>query len=1171
MRNQDVSSAIYDIQTKAYFSDDIKYQIEFADVLRDNYVFYKTSPILNHNKDWAKFRCHINFPVSRKKVKYTIRRLDKENNNLFVSDISMVFTNKTSDPYKFAEGSWNCLSTVPTPWKDIWKYDGSFQVVHLSSNMSISCWVYLHYTDSSLCFFLLGSDMSNGTPGIYMDNSNIIIHNVYDDSSYNNILSTRSSIGIPTHFVLTYFNSNISTYMNGVLSQTVDVSQNTLREAYSDYNIYLGNPSETSQGVILKSVKIYDYTLDLSFISNTLYKPDTASYQIGNPSDLSSNKIVYSIDNHSNPRSVTLPVLSKPSLLKNVYLNSTLYLKTYLDLSSVSMWLDSTSILFINNSFCECTPSSFSYRGHQIKLSNSVNHFVITRDSTSSKLYMNGYLYLSDSTPITNISGTNLGEVVIWNKILSESNVLTSYYNYYNMYATYDMSGQYKIFVEYPKGISARDVSYVVYSTPSNPLTDGSGTFYLSDQFDVSNIVITLDPLTLNTFNKQHPPISVRLTDYNVVHDISVANVPYIQYNYSNIQYLTEATTVNFWLENIPSEYTSFPYAISGDVTGSDLSNSSAITGSINRSNQSRVTIMLKEDYTIENMEKLIFNVPSLNLSTLLNIYDRLYFTSTKLTADTGDVFTISLRNKMANPTARYNYQIMGVSGGDIGGVDLSGTFVFRQSDIRAEVSTVDVSLSIVDISFTVTANNTSRTNLPFKMVLTDDYSYVSVTVWVNDNFNLTTSKPDMQIKEGENFSFTLKLPYYVTNNTSYAYTITGISNEDLERSPLLDDISGYFVAQNLTATKNFKYAYNAKPDLHKTLKITVMDLSLSLPIINVVPVFSISGPTQANEGESFTITLEDMSKNLPNNTSVNFQLAYVSHVTNLTENIVPDFDVSANSNMFTFQDNYAHVQFTAIPDNITDGGKIIEIMLLDFSNVFYRVAINDTSQSPSYLLVCDKLTVYEGETFKITLVYSNVPAGLTKVPFDISGISAQDISGLSSLYDEFTIPWDISRCYTVLSDSAREGTEHAEFRLTAATNPSINVIVDISDSSQAPIYRIDLRSTDRGFINNSIKENDTFLIDLSTNNVKTGSMVGFSITGLSYGDLSVQGSDSLVYWNNSYSGVFTVGYNESFSVTSNIKLLKSTTLSLSTLPFLFNSTNTTTSTVTFTQIDFAP
>jgi hypothetical protein len=586
------------------------------------------------------------------------------------------------------------------------------------------------------------------------------------------------------------------------------------------------------------------------------------------------------------------------------------------------------------------------------------------------------------------------------------------------------------------------------------------------------------------------------------------------------------------------------------------------------------VTIVVKEDYTIENMEELIFNVPSLNLSTLIQIYDRLYFTSTRKTADTGDIFTISLRNKMANPIARFNYQILGVSGEDISGADLSGTLVFRQSDISAN-TTLDVSLSIVDISFTVTAGKTTRTNLPFKMVLTDDYSYVSVEVWVNDDFNLTTNKQDMQIKEGDNFSFTLKLPYFVPNNTSFAYTITGISNEDLERSSSFADISGYFVAQNLTATKNFKYAYNAKPDLRKTLKITVTDLSmrdltLSLPIIHVEPVFLISGPTQVNEGESFIVTLEDMSKNLPNNTSVDFQLVYVSHTTNLRENplsIVPVADISANSNNFTFQDNFAHVSFTAIPDKLTDGGKIIEIMLLDFSNVFYRVAINDTSQAPNYLLLCDKRTVYEGDTFKITLVYSNVPAGLSKVPFVISGISAQDISGLSSLYDEFTIPYDISRCYTVLSDSAREGTEHAEFRLTAATNPSIKVIVDISDSSQAPIYRVNISGATRGINNTSIFLDEVFFIDLSTNNVNTGSMVGFSITGLSYGELVVQDLNSLAYLNNSYSGVFTVGYNERFSIKSKVEASKTAMLSLNTLPFVFNNADV----VTSKAVDFSP
>ena len=1158
IRNQDVSSVIYDNKTKLYFSEDIKYQIEFADVLNNDYIFYKTSPIRNTNKQWMKFQCQLNFPISRKNVKFAIRRLDKELNNLYISDISMIFTNKPNEPYAFLDGSWNCLSVSPTPWKDIWTYDGSFQVIQLSCNMSISCWFYLHNTDISQCIFLLGTDVSNGTPGIYIDNSNITVKNAYDDSSYNHILTTPSVLGVATHFVLTYFNNTISTYMNGIPCQVVDVSKNMIREAHNTHdNIYLGNPKEKTLGVVLKSVKLYDYQLDLSFIANSLYKADKELYQIGNPYDISANQIrSYFTTSTPNERQVKLPVLDRPTLTKKVFLNASLPHSS--DVSSVSMWIDASSSLYIDHSLCVCTTDTFTFRGHPVKLKNAVNHFAITNEARSLKLYMNGYLYLTDPSPMTSISGSNLGEVVLWNKVLSESNILTSYYNYYHLYSSYDISGHYKLYVKYPKGIdiSARTVDYRVVS---NPYTDVSGVIQLYDGgSDISYVIIRMAPLTLNTFHKKQDTIRVRLSDYQVVHDIFAEKKPYIQYSLSNnIQYVTEATTVDFWIENPPLTSTTFPYTINGGITGTDLSSSFDISGMIG--NQ-KVSIVLREDYTIEDMEALLFNVPSLNLSTLLYVYDRLYLTSNKSYANNGDVFTITLRTKITSPNTGYNnntgyrYRILGVSGEDISGADLSGTITFNNPVDE------DVSLSFVDISFVVTANETTRVNLPFKLILADDFSYVSISLWLNDFYNLTTN--NTTIYEGDEFSFTFKTPNTVRDNTLFAYTITGISSEDLDISSEYGGLSGNFVSKNATAAKKFKYKYNALPDQNKTMNIFVAknglletDLSFSSRILNVEPVFALRGPVEVNEGESFTITLEDLSRNLPNGTEVVYKLVYVDSATNepLLDSVVESEDVSGSisSSSFTLHDCSGTANFTAIADRITDQDKTIQIMLADFPNVFWRVDIYDTSKYPIYDLSCDKVgSVNEGDTFKITLEFENIPDG-TKVPFDISGtIRLLDILGLSSMHDVFTIPYDISRSYTVKADKLTEGKEKAEFRLTSETNSDIMVAIDINDSSQAPVYKVNIVNG-AGATLDTITKDNTFYIDLSTNNVNKGVPVGFSLSGLSSGDLT---SSSLTYSNSKYTGTFTVGANERISVTSNINTTKTGILKINNgLYFVYN------------------
>jgi hypothetical protein len=1165
IRNQDVSTAIYDKKTNVYFSEDIKYQIEFADVLNNDYIFYKTSPLRNTKKKWMKLQCHLNFPISRKKVKYAIRRLDKETNNLYISDISMIFTNKASEPYAFLDvSSWNCLSVTPTPWENIWTYDGSYQVIQLSCNMSISCWFYLHYTDVSQCIFLLGTDETNATPGIYIDNSHIIIKNVYADSSYNHTLTTPSVLGVATHFVVTYFNNTISTYLNGIACEVVDVSQNALREADINYKIYIGNPNEKTLGVVLKSVKLYDYPLDLSFISNALYNADNASYQIGNPNDILSNyKLDYLIATSSstndNERQVTLPVLANPTLYKNVYLNSTLPPFSS-DISCVSMWIDASSSLFIDQSLCVCTSDTFTFRGHQIKLKNAVNHFVIANEAESLKLYMNGYLYLTDDTTpsLTSISGSNLGEVIVWNKILSESNILTSYYNYYNMYSSYDLSGYYKLFVKYPRGIqtSARTVFYQV---SSNPYTELSGTMYLYENSDISYVIIQLDPFSLNTFHKKQDTIRVRLSDYNVVHDIFAGNAPYIQYNYSNIQYITEATTVDFWIENLPVTGSTFLYTISGGITGSDLSGVFDIGGIVGSYSSRKVSIVLKEDYTIEDMETLMFSVPSLNLSTLLYVYDRLFFSSNRSYANKGDVFTITLRSKITSFDTGYTYRILGVSGEDISGADLSGTIYFDSDSTY----TNDVSLSFVDISFTVTANDSNRTNLPFKIILSDnDLSHVSISLWLNDFYNLTAN--NTIIKEGDEFSFTFKTPYTVNDDTSFAYMITGISSEDLYISDEYSGLSGYFVSRNATDSKKFKYKYNALPDQNKTMKFLVAknglletDLSFSSRIIHVEPAFRLSGPLNIDEGQSFTITLEDLSLNLPNGTVVKYTLSSGTGQPVLSE----DIRNNSNPDFFTLYDGSGTANFTAIADNISDGEKTIKFMLVDFPNISWSATVLDKSQAPSYDLSFDRVgPVQEGETFKLILGHLNVPDGTT-VPFDISGtINIRDILGLTSLQDVFTVPHDISRSYFVQPDSTTEGLERVEFHLI--NNSAIKVAMDIIDSSPGPIYEVKIVSTnvDQGNLNSIVDQ--SFNIILSTTNVANGTDVSFSLSNLSDTDLIYNASTTPIRYysdDSTYRGKFTVGFLTSIQLRSNVTVNKLSTLKLENgrLQFYYNNNNT--------------
>lgn len=1179
IKNQDISTSVYNSQNN--FSDSIQYKIAFStiDTNGNDVTFYETSPLTNYGISWEQINLNVKFPISRQNIKYTIRRLGTEYNSLYISDVSMTRPQSYNDSsskilpfYDFSGGSssWTNipLATSFKNWTDTWTGSGAgmYRSIKLSCNMSISIWCYLHYTDTSLCVFLLGTDLSNGTPCIYVDNSNIIVQNKYDSSANSTNVVSRYSTpsSVPTHFVVTYFNNTITTYVNGNCVKTVDTLTPKIQEAAFNYKIYNGSSiANMVYGVVIRSVQLYDYKMEASNIHSLYNDDDILKFGIGNPHDISGNIIsLFSNTNTLYTEPVSQYVLGRRTLTKKIPKTENFTATLVKDLSSVSMWVNSSSQISFNDGtntkdcYFDTSNNLMFMTTQRIPLSSSTHHIALTfspnSTATTMKLYINGYFYLTYEATFlstTSISGTNLGEVVIWNKILAESEVLTSYYNYFNLYSTYDVSGgKYHIYVKYPSPTTTTtyDISYELSSSSSSKLqtdfslnsltgimkTDFSSNYVnkfmaltaSSDYYYTTGFELKLDDITRNTFNKKPYTIHVVIPEYNVNHDLSGLIAPYIEYNYSNVQYLNENITLKFWLGNYHSSDISCSYTISGELSNMDIS-TNVLTGTI-KDISNQVSIVIGQKLTSDHVSSIMFNVPYLGLATQLEIYDSIYFVSSSRYAVEHDVFTISMRNSLRR--SGLNYRISGVESSDISGANLTGIF---DVSYMSDVTVIDsAALSYFDISFLVTAGATTRTNLPFKLTLTDPdltatYGNLDITVLLNDYFttSMTISGGGI-LKEGGSFTIYLKTPHYIVDDTSFTYTIQGISDHFVEKA----DVAGNMLSYDLSASKTFEMAYTA--DVYDVSMITVaisgsglaysfvqmVDISLT----HIVPIFDLSGPVFVDEDISFSLYLIDLSQNLPVNTTLGYTVIGKS-------SLFSEHDLSWNNSAFVFDANHiATVTCDVIGHSVTTGNKPFYISVDNYPTNFLHMEIINTSLSPLLNLTTTSTRVSAGESFTITLSYVNVRPG--KVWFDVSGknISTVDFAGTAvRLHDYFTIPGDLTRSYTMLDDNTINPLRNLNF--TLVENPDVSIDISVN-ATLGPFYNLMITDTQYS-ANYNFNPGSTVIFDLSTNQIATGSKVVFRLSNIMLSNIrNIIPSNSVSYdnINNCLKLMFTVGYN---------------------------------------------
>jgi hypothetical protein len=162
---------------------------------------------------------------------------------------------------------------------------------------------------------------------------------------------------------------------------------------------------------------------------------------------------------------------------------------------------------------------------------------------------------------------------------------------------------------------------------------------------------------------------------------------------------------------------------------------------------------------------------------------------------------------------------------------------------------------------------------------------------------------------------------------------------------------------------------------------------------------------------------------------------------------------------------------------------------------------------------------VNEGDTITVILITPKAWPDGTVVPYDISGISASDLSGTtdpnySDLSGSFIIYDSRGTIDFIVDDSFEtEGNEvfamslgyvsfeDERYAKLSRSYSDVSAQIIINDTSQRPIYALSITNTNGDEIT-EINEGETFIVSLEVAYLDTNSEIPYVITGIDYSDL---------------------------------------------------------------------
>ena len=167
-------------------------------------------------------------------------------------------------------------------------------------------------------------------------------------------------------------------------------------------------------------------------------------------------------------------------------------------------------------------------------------------------------------------------------------------------------------------------------------------------------------------------------------------------------------------------------------------------------------------------------------------------------------------------------------------------------------------------------------------------------------------------------------------------------------------------------------------------------------------------------------------------------------------------------------------------------------IKILDNAKFLSKTVFGDVSPNPTYQLGSSLASVNEGSSVVFTLSTTNVSDG-TLVPYVITGVSLADLAS-GALTGNFTVASGLaSASITLANDALTEGSETMTVSLSSGV-ASASVIVN--DTSRTPTYAI-------GRSLSAVNEGSSVVFTLSTTNVSNGTVLPYTISGISSTDVT--------------------------------------------------------------------
>jgi hypothetical protein len=247
----------------------------------------------------------------------------------------------------------------------------------------------------------------------------------------------------------------------------------------------------------------------------------------------------------------------------------------------------------------------------------------------------------------------------------------------------------------------------------------------------------------------------------------------------------------------------------------------------------------------------------------------------------------------------------------------------------------------------------------------------------------------------------------------------------------------------------------------------------------------STGGVTTVNEGGNFTVTL---TTSAPDGTTVPYTITGVSS---------SDIAGTSLTGQFTVNSGTAALNITVSADRLTEGNETFTVSLNNVGSVVSAsVTIVDTSLTPTYSLSTGGVTtVNEGGSFTVSLTTTNLSNG-SAVAYTISGVSSADING-ANLVGNFIINNNTATLpVSISADLDTEGAETFTLNITGAS-PAAFTSVAIVDTSTTPIsYALSTGGV------TTVNEGGSFTVTLTTTGIATGTLVPYTITGISSADI---------------------------------------------------------------------